>query len=264
MRVIYISVLHDHVLLCRLNPITVKPDLLCSPSNNCWFCQQFCLCCSKYLLNPENGSKFCCDECDAMFKLDPSATPTVVFNHTDLEVMFASKNPPLIAFMQKVFSTDSDGNTILRIYLSRSDNSVEGIPPGTLFAICQIKTASTQSVIDCLLSKDYVPLEPVWYSDFCDRMINKYRALLHREIIHLVTQTLVASPWHWIIPFSTFDLNYTHVELDTVSCVCTSYYAKVMLEYQGLLLFGGSFHESADWTDTSEPNNLLYSPFYSL
>ena len=55
-----------------------------------------------------------------MLNLDPSATPVVIFSHADLEVIFAWKNPPLIAFMQKVFSTNSDGNSVLRIYLSRS------------------------------------------------------------------------------------------------------------------------------------------------
>ena len=179
---------------CRLNPISVQPDLKCSTSKNCWFCKEFCLCCSKYLLNPENGSEFCCDKCHVMLNLDPSATPVVIFSHADLEVIFALKNPPLIAFIQKVFSTDSDGNSVLRIYLSRSDDSFEGIPPGTLFAICQIKTAATQAVIDCFLSNDYVPLEPVWYSDFCEQMIDKHRALFHHEIIHLVARTLMRSP----------------------------------------------------------------------
>lgn len=126
-----------------------------------------------------------------MLKRDPSATPAAILNHTDLEIIFASKKPPLIAFMKKVFPSDSDGNTILRIYLSRSDDSLTTIPPGTLFAICQIKTASTQTVIDCLLAKDYAPLEPVWYSDYCEQMINKHRTLLHREIIQLIHQTLV-------------------------------------------------------------------------
>lgn len=128
-----------------------------------------------------------------MLKCDPSVTPTVILNQAMLEVIFASKNPPVIAFMKKIISTDSDDNVILRIYLSRSDENFEVVPPGTLFAICQIKTSSTQAVIDCLLSKDYAPLEPVWYSDYCEQMIDKYRTLFHREIIHLVAQSLMTS-----------------------------------------------------------------------
>ena len=93
--------------------------------------------------------------------------------------------------MKRVISTDSDENTILRIYLIKSDENFQIIPPGVLFAICQIKTSFTQAVIGCLLSKDYMPLEPVWYSDYCEKMISKHRALLHREITHLVTQVLV-------------------------------------------------------------------------
>ena len=127
-----------------------------------------------------------------MLKLDPSATPTIVLNQANLEVIFASKNPPMFAFTKKVFSADSEeGNTILRIYLSRSDGSLENIPPETLFAICQIKTPSTQVVVDCLLSNDYVPLEPIWYSDYCEMMIDKHRAFLHHEITQLVIQTVI-------------------------------------------------------------------------
>lgn len=126
-----------------------------------------------------------------MHKHDPSTIPPVIFNQAKLEEIFKSNDKPLIAFMKKVISTDSDRNTILRIYLTRSDNSFEVIPPSTLFAICQIKTASSQVVFDCLLSKEFVPLEPVWYSDYCEKMIEKHRALLHREISYLVNQTHV-------------------------------------------------------------------------
>ena len=110
--------------------------------------------------------------------------------------MFETENPPLIAFMKKVFLSESGSNTILRIYLSRSDNSTEGIPPGLLFAICQIKTASTQAVIDCLLSEDCIPLEPVWYSSFCEQLIDEHRGLLYQEIVHLATATLILWPWY--------------------------------------------------------------------
>ena len=100
------------------------------------------------------------------------------------------KHLPLIAFMKKVLPTDLDRNTMLRIYLCKSDDSFELLPRGTLFAICQIKTASSQCMIDCVLSKDYIPLEPVWYSDYCERMIEKHRGLLYPEITQLVSQTM--------------------------------------------------------------------------
>ena len=139
-----------------------------------------------------------------MFNLDPSATPTVIFNEAELADIFRSnknysnfKDPPLIAFMKKVISTDLDKkysvNTILRIYLCRSNENFQIVPQGEVFAICQIKSSSNQVLVDCLLSKDYVPLEPVWYSDYCEQMIDKHRALLHSEIMHLVTHTLGTS-----------------------------------------------------------------------
>ena len=176
----------------RINPLAVKLDLQCSSSTACWHCKLFCICCSYFLLNPDNGSEYCCDECHAMMKLDPSIISPVVLNPAELAAIFNKKDPPVIAAVKKVITADdTNENTILRIYLSRSDSTQEFLPPGTLFAICQLKTTKTQVVIDCLLSKDYVPLEPVWYSDYCERMIEKYRTLLHHEIALLVYQTLV-------------------------------------------------------------------------
>ena len=126
-----------------------------------------------------------------MLNFDPSLTTPVILSSSELNALFNSSDPPVIAAMKKVISTDTDQNTILRIYLSRSDSNLKVLPPGTLFAICQMKTATTQVVIDCLLSKDYVPLEPVWYSECCERMIEKHRELLHHEITLLVYQTLL-------------------------------------------------------------------------
>ena len=184
-------IVYNFYFIFRFNSIAIKPDLPCSASVNCWYCKQYCLCCSYFLFDPESGSEFCCEECRVLYKHDPSTIPPVIFNRAKLEGILKSKDKPLIAFMKKVISTDSDKNTILRIYLSRSDQSFEVIPPNTLFAICQIKTASSQAVIDCLLSEDFVPLEPVWYSDYSEKMIEKHRTLLHREISFLANQTNV-------------------------------------------------------------------------
>lgn len=124
-----------------------------------------------------------------MLTLNPSTIPPVILSSDELAAMFKSEDPPVIAVMKKVLSMDAEENAILRIYLSRSDSTSELFSPGTLFAICQIKTAKTQVVIDCLLSEDYEPLEPFWYSEYCEQMINTHRALLHREIMFLVSQT---------------------------------------------------------------------------
>lgn len=178
------------VYIFRFNSIAVKSDLPCNASMNCWYCDQYCLCCSYYLFNPESDPEFCCDECHTLSKHDPSVIPPIIFGQAKLEEILKSKNEVLIAFMKKVVSTDSDRNTILRIYLIKSDNSFqEVIPPGTLFAICQIKTATSQVIVDCLLSKDFMPLEPVWYSDYCEKMIEKHRILLHCEISYLIEHT---------------------------------------------------------------------------
>ena len=181
---------------CRLDPIAVQTDLPCLNSSNCWYCKKYCLCCSLFILDTESGSEFCSDKCRATFKLDPSATPAEAFGPAELADIFKSnkmygslKYLQLLAFTRKIISTELDKNTLLRIYLGRSDESISMLPPGTLFAICQIKTTSTQVVIDCVLSEDFVPLEPIWYSDYCERMIEKYRPLLYPEIEQLMTQT---------------------------------------------------------------------------
>ena len=121
---------------------------------------------------------------------DPSTVCPVILSPTELAVTFKSKDPPVIAMVKKVISTDTDRNTILRIYLCRSDSSVETIPPGTLFGICQIKTATSQVVFDFLVSDDYVPLKPVWFTEYCEQMIDKHKALLHHEIKLLASLTL--------------------------------------------------------------------------
>lgn len=168
-----------------INSIAIKADLACSASTNCWYCKQFCLCCSYFL--SENGSQFCCEECQAMLHLDPLLIPPVILNETELTHILKQNTTPLIGFMRKVISTDLDRNTILRIYLCRSDDSLKIIPPGMLYSICQIKTPTTQIVIDSLLSEHYVPLEPVWYSEFSQRMIDKHRTLLHCETQDLIS-----------------------------------------------------------------------------
>lgn len=179
---------------CRINPIAVCPDLLCS-AGSCWNCKRYCHCCSFYM---DHDAEFCCEACQVMYRLDPTATPTVLLNEAELTQIFEShvdfQATPVIAFMKKAFSTPAsefENNSILRIYLCRSDENIQVIPAGKIFAVCQIRySSSSQVVIDCLLSDDYVPLEPVWYSDFCERMIEKHRAFLHSEIKHLVTHTL--------------------------------------------------------------------------
>lgn len=127
-----------------------------------------------------------------MLTLNPTAILPVIFNQALLALSLKSEDPPVIAFVKKVISTATNQNTILRIYLCKSDSSVEVIPPGTLFGICQIKTASSQVVIDFLLSKDYVPLKPVWYTEYCEQMIVKHQALLNRETMFLAMCTLTS------------------------------------------------------------------------
>ena len=186
--------LNDHysfIQIFRFNSIPIKPDLPCSSSVNCWYCTRYCHCCSYFLINPANDPEFCCEECRILSKQDPSTVPPVIFSQAELEEILKSKNEPLIAFMKKVVSTESDQNTVLRIYLIRSDNSFEVIPLGTLLAICQIKTASTQVVVDCLLSKDFKPLKPVWYSKYCEEMIMSHCVLLQHEISYLSNKTSV-------------------------------------------------------------------------
>ena len=129
-----------------------------------------------------------CEECRSIVKLDPSTIPPIVLNPADLAAQILnSKALPVIAAVTKViFIDETNEYTILRIYLSKSNSSLKVIPPGKLFAFCQLRTTKTQVVIDCLLSEDYVPLEPVWFSDYCERMIEKYRSLLHHEITLMV------------------------------------------------------------------------------
>ena len=128
-----------------------------------------------------------------MFKLDPSTIPSVILTSSKITALLDSDDPPIIAAVIKVLPMNDDQNAILCIYLTRYDKEFEGLSPGTVFAICQFKTATTQVMIDCVLSKEYMPLKPVWYTDYCKQMIDKYCALLHREILLLVGQTLTTS-----------------------------------------------------------------------
>ena len=128
-----------------------------------------------------------------MLKLAPSTIPPIILNSSEVTALLGSNDPPIIAATIKVVSMDNDQNAVLRIYLTRYDKEFEGLSPGTIFAICQLKTATTQVVIDCVLSKEYMPLKPVWYTDYSKQMIDKYRALLHGEILLLVAQTLATS-----------------------------------------------------------------------
>lgn len=125
---------------------------------------------------------------------DTSFSLPVMFNEANIAEMYqvfkSYKNVrmlPLVAFMKKVVSTDLDPITIVRIYLIRSDGSLSTLPTGTLAAFCQLKTPSTQVLIDCVLSPDCIPLEPVWYTDVCEQMIEKYRGLIYPEIVQLAT-----------------------------------------------------------------------------
>ena len=116
--------------------------------------------------------------------------PLITLGPVELATLLNPNDPPIIAAMKKVLPTDTDRNTntVLTICLSRYCDSAS--ESETLYAICQMKTTSTQIVVDCVLSNDYVPLKPVWFTEHCEQMIEKYRELLHREITFLVTQTL--------------------------------------------------------------------------
>lgn len=128
-----------------------------------------------------------------MLKLAPSTTNPTILSSSEVTELLGSNDPPIFAATIKIISMDNDQNTVLRIYLTRYDKEFEGLSPGTIFAICQLKSATTQVVIDCVLSKEYIPLKPVWYTDYSQQMIDKYRALLHHEISLLVAQTLTTS-----------------------------------------------------------------------
>ena len=132
---------------------------------------------------------FCCTECHAMLTLDPSMITPVFQNTVQLAMILNTNDPTFIAIMTRVLPTSLGRNTVLKILLSRC-NGAGDCETGTLFAICQIKTTSTQVVIDCVLSKDCTPLRPVWYTEQCEQMIEKYRILLQSEISLLVNQTL--------------------------------------------------------------------------
>ena len=129
-------------------------------------------------------------ECHDMLMFDPSKLTPMILNPAKLAMIFKSKDPPVIAMVKKVITTAADRNTILRIYVCRSDSSVEVIPPGTLFGICQIKTISSQAVFDFLISEDYMPLKPVWFTEHCKQMIDEHRTLVHNEIKLLASLTL--------------------------------------------------------------------------
>ena len=177
------------LLISRIDAIAIKSDLRCSACTNCWYCKKYCFCCSKFFY--EDGSLLYCNEnCRAMAQLDPSATPPVLLDQSELSSLLNPKNTSLIGFMKKVISTHLDKNTILKIYLGKADYSFDIIPQGTLYVFCQIKTSTTQIVIDALLSEDYVPLEPIWYSDYCQHMIDEHRMLLHDEIQNLVSHCM--------------------------------------------------------------------------
>ena len=127
--------------------------------------------------------------------MDSSAVGVDIFDRAKLSEIFQSNKMyaslphfPLLAYTQKVLTTELGEHTVVRIYLGTADESIASLPSGKLIAICQLKTAVSQVLIDCVLSDDYIPLEPVWYSTYCSEMIEKYRGLLYSEIEQLVAQ----------------------------------------------------------------------------
>ena len=188
-KLMFLSFSYQYRIDSLVSKLAVKLDRKCSSTKNCWYCKEVCVCCSCKCLNHEDKSLegFCCKDCHAMVTLDPSIVPPVILNPPELATMLNPDDPPIIAAMKKVLPTAIDRNTILTVCLSKCDSSFEA---GTLYAVCQLKTASTQVVIDCVLSKDCSPLKPVWYTEYCEQMIEKYRELLHREITLLVNHIL--------------------------------------------------------------------------
>ena len=138
------------------------------------------------------SDSFCCEECYNMFQVDPQMTPPVVLSYIKLREMFKTANPPVIASVKKVVSImDRDNckcNGIFIIYLCKSDSKSTVIPPDTLYAITQIKTASFQVVLDCLLSPEYAPLGPVWPSVHSNTALDEFSLLLEHEFTSLALQ----------------------------------------------------------------------------
>ena len=132
-----------------------------------------------------------------MLRDDPSKTPPQLLSKPMLCTIFDKLFPPIVAAVRKVISI-GDRNAVLKMIVCVSDavNVKSDVPSGTapVFTICQIKTETTQVVIDCILDRSHnnnIVLHPVWYTKHCEEMITKYSSLLLQEIPLLVRQTLL-------------------------------------------------------------------------
>lgn len=185
---------------------------------NCWYCEHNCLCCmfKKTLHNVSSWAfcnqscycnnilitetkpatlEFCSQKCHDLLRLKPDTVPILRLSEHQLQGILGIKDPLVIATVTKVLSTDISMNTIVRIYMCKTSDHLKGISTTHCqhYIIIQFRTAYSQVVLDFFVTPNYLPLEPVWFSEYTKQMIERHRVYLYCLINLLFGQVPIIS-----------------------------------------------------------------------
>lgn len=194
--------IHRYNIPYRVDVLSARFDLKCYL--NCWYCEDNCLCCmfKKTLHNVSSLAfcsqtcycnniliaetspatlEFCSQRCHDLLRLSPDSVPILRYSEHELQRILGVESPSVIATVTKVLATDISTNTIVRIYLcKRSDHFKEfSTNHDQLYVIIQFRTALSQVVLDFFVTPYYLPLEPVWFTEYAKQMVDRHQVFLY-------------------------------------------------------------------------------------
>ena len=170
---IIIVKLYIFVFLRPLDSDSAVPaiDVKCSP-DGCWYCHSLCHLCMCVLpawkgisiaAEPEEPVlKFCGELCQQLVQPKPESPPHVSATY---HVKKPGKvvGPAKLQITKSILSHGAKFSSVEFIELCVNNGS-EGTPVGVPYVVWQVRSVSSQSFSDFVLSSEFEPIENVWSS----------------------------------------------------------------------------------------------------
>jgi len=134
-------------------------------NNGCWYCEEKCFHClqpaalGRSLRTADQLIKFCkVNPCYIFYTSSPDNAPSLILPlpHS------TNDDSELLLHITKLIGTGWSSNTVLVIQLCINTQSFDA-HKGELYVLMQFRTAMNQSFFDFFVTKDYKPIDVLWY-----------------------------------------------------------------------------------------------------
>jgi len=161
----------------------------------CWYCEEKCHHCLQpaalgHSLRKVDGLiKFCeVNPCYLFYTSSPDNTPSLILPlpHD------APSDSELLLQITKLIGTGWSSNTVLVIQLCINTKSFDE-HKGELYVLMQFRTATFQSFFDFFITKDYNPIDVLWYMRYKRSVIMKNCTLFMLMLKLIIEESLQAT-----------------------------------------------------------------------